>query len=422
MRAILAAALVACARAATGGEPPAAPPLTLAAAVETALRENPELRSLRDKAGAMEERPAQERALPNPMFQYGGMDRSEGGEWPNTGEKRFMLLQEFPGPGKRDLRERVAAKDAEAMQREVEAMEREVGMKVKESYHDLRAVRRALAIARDERDVLRRMEQVAQAMYAAGSRAQKDVLAAQSESTMLAQKILESEAEENTLKSRLNTLMNLRADAPLGEASTAPADEVRGGADAWLALAERTRPELKGARAQVERYEIERRLMGKEKQPDYRFGVEYRSFARDDDMVMLIAGVDLPIRRAKYQAAEREAGKMAESRRSALEAAQRQVADDVWDAQFRLGTARRSLALYRTQLIPQAEARFQASEAGYRAGKTDFLELLESERFLLNVRVMEAMAEGNLGAQLARLERAVGTDLEAGAAADGGKP
>ena len=38
-----------------------------------------------------------------------------------------------------------------------------------------------------------------------------------------------------------------------------------------------------------------------------------------------------------------------------------------------------------------------------------FLELLESERFLLNARVMEAMAEGNLGIQLARQERAVGT-------------
>ena len=61
-------------------------------------------------------------------------------------------------------------------------------------------------------------------------------------------------------------------------------------------------------------------------------------------------------------------------------------------------------------MIPQAEARFKASDAAYRTGKGDFLDLLESERFLLNARTLAAMAEGNLGMQLARLERAAGTD------------
>jgi outer membrane protein TolC len=83
----------------------------------------------------------------------------------------------------------------------------------------------------------------------------------------------------------------------------------------------------------------------------------------------------------------------------------------VQDAQFKLLTAQRTLALYRDALVPQAEARFEASEAGYRTGKVDFLDLLESERFLLNARVMIAMAEGNIGVQHARLERAVGTEL-----------
>ena len=69
------------------------------------------------------------------------------------------------------------------------------------------------------------------------------------------------------------------------------------------------------------------------------------------------------------------------------------------------------LDLYKLSLIPQAEARFSASEARDRTGKTDFLDLLESEHFLLNARVMAATAEGNLGGALARLERAVGTDL-----------
>ena len=70
--------------------------------------------------------------------------------------------------------------------------------------------------------------------------------------------------------------------------------------------------------------------------------------------------------------------------------------------------ARQTLKLYRDNLIPQARSRFDASEAGYRAGQADFMDLLESERFLLETRVMAAMAEGEAGMQAARLERALG--------------
>jgi outer membrane protein, heavy metal efflux system len=107
----------------------------------------------------------------------------------------------------------------------------------------------------------------------------------------------------------------------------------------------------------------------------------------------------------------REAEKMIESSEAGLEAVGKQVSFDVQDAGFKLLTARRTFDLYKSSLIPQAEARFSASEASYRTGKTDFIDLLDSERFLLNARVMGAIAEGNLGMEAARLERAVGTDL-----------
>lgn len=99
---------------------------------------------------------------------------------------------------------------------------------------------------------------------------------------------------------------------------------------------------------------------------------------------------------------------MIESGRATLEAARRQTSFDVQDAHYKLLTARRTLDLYRNELIPQAEARFVASEAGYRAGQADFMDLLESERFLLEARIMAAMAEGAVGMQAARLERAMG--------------
>lgn len=394
-------------------EPLAATNFTLTAAVDLALRDNAELKSLRAKWEAMQERPAQAGALPNPMFTYSGMDMASGGTWPNTGEKRFMVQQEFPWAGKRGLREGIAAKDAEAMQRELEVMTLDVVMMVKESYFDLYAIQRVIKITMEEEDVMRRIAKVTETTYATGERSQADVLKAQSEITMLKQKLLENQAQANALNAKLNTLLNRRADTPVGIATTPPETGFSSNMDLLYAMAVTNRPEVKAAQSQIERYELEKKLMTKESLPDYKLGLEYRDIAASDNMVMFTVSIDLPIRRAKYRAGVREAEKMRASSLAARDAAERQSALDVQDAHFKWVTAQRTLALYRTELIPQAIVRFNASEAGYRTGKVDFMDLLESERFLLGAKIMEAMAEGALGMQAARLERAVGATLPA---------
>jgi outer membrane protein TolC len=390
-------------------DPSAVVPLTLSAAVETALADNADLKSLRAKWEAMQERPAQAGALPNPMFTFSGMDMVNGGTWPDTNEKRFMVQQEFPWFGKRGLREGLAARDAEIMRHEWEAMAQEVVMRVKESYFDLYAVQRVIAIARDEEAVIRRMEKVAETLYATGERAQVDVIKAQAEISMLKQKLLELESQEAILKARLNTLFNRRADEPLGTPVTPPDTAyVTNTLPTFVAT---NRPEVQAAQAQFERAALERTLMAKDFLPDYKLGLEYRDFGNSENMAMVSISVDLPIWQSRIRAGVREAEKMRVSSQAAREAAERQSALEAQDAFFKLQAARQTLALTRTEIIPQAEARFNASEAGYRAGKVDFMDLLESERFLLNVKTMAAMTEGAVGMQAARLERALGTDV-----------
>lgn len=404
---LLAAGLLAWGSVTVAAEPLAATNLTLAAAVDLALRDNAELRSRRARWESMRERSAQAGALPNPMFTYGGMDMASGGDWPDTSEKRLMVQQEFPWFGKRGLRASIAAKDAEAMQREFEALARNVVMQVKEHYFDLYAVQRVIAITREEETVIRRMEKIAGSMYAAGVRTQVDVLKAQTEITLLQQKLLEYFARAATLQAQLNTLFNRRADAPLGAVVTPPDTGAGGWVEGGAALAAAQRPEVLAAQARIERDQLEQRLMAKAAVPDYKLGLEYRDNGASDDMVMFTVSVDLPVWRTKYRAGVREAERMLAASQAAREAAERQSAFEAQDASFKLQTALRTLELYRTELIPQAEARFNASEAGYGAGKLDFMDLLESERFLLGAKIMAAMTEGAAGMQAARLERAV---------------
>lgn len=392
--------------------PPAITNLTLAQAVETALRDNPQLQSLAARWAAWRERPARERALPNPMSVYGGMDKASGGNFPGTDERRLMLQQEFPFFGKLSLRGGIAEKDAEILRHEVEALTLDVIMMVKEAYFELDATRRAIAITREEESVIRRLEKIAEIMYATGKRAQVDVLKAQSEVTILKQKLLDLEAREITLQAKLNTLLNRPAAAFLGPLARPVVDfPVEDDVQRLFTAAAANRPEIKAAQAQIERDKLVQRLANREFFPDYKLGAEYRDFAQGDNLFMFTVGVDLPIWLTKYRAGVREARKMVASSSAARVAAERQTSFDVQDAHFKFLTARRTLALYSTELIPQAETRFAASEAGYRTGKVDFLDLLESERFLLNARIMAVITEGGLGSQAARLERAVASAL-----------
>lgn len=392
--------------------------LTLDQVIAEALRNSPQIHAMQARWEAAQERPVQERTLPNPVLAVKGGNGVDDFSFPRTQETRVAIEQTFPWFGKLDLRGKVAEKDAAIVHHEHEAMELEVVASVKEAYFDLYAVQLSLTVTRAEEDVLKEVETIAESKYATGAVSQQDVLKAQTETTLLQQQLLELEQQEATAKAKLNLLLNRSADSPLGLAVTPPAMEPDPDTGKLFELAEKARPEIQRAQMDIERNEAQRNLMKKEFFPDYRLGVEYghmnggyTDYSGSENLVVLTLGFDLPIWRTKYRAGVREAEKMVESSRAALEAEEKQISYDVQDAHFKLVTARRTVDLYKNSLIPQAEARFKASEAAYRAGQVSFLELLESERFLLNARVMEAMAEGNLGIQLARQERAVGTGV-----------
>ena len=389
---------------------PALTNLTVDQAVAEALARNPQLESLRARLEAMKQRSAQAGALPDPTIKYSGMDAADGGNFPDTNEKRLMVEQAFPWFGKRDLRSGEAEKDAETMQQDYGAASLDVVMRVKETCYDLHAVQRSEAITRSEADVLGQMEETARSQYGTGKADLQDVTAAQAEVTMLRPRLLELGSRETTLKAKLNMLLNRRADAPVGVTIADPPPPLTAGAAQLSALAKEHRPEIKGAQAQVDKNQYAHRLMAKESYPDYALGLEYRSLRDSDDLVMFTAAVSLPIWRSKYSAGVREAEQMVESSKAMRESTEREVSFDVQDAYAKAVTAAQTEDLYAKTLIPQAQARFTAAAAGYRAGKADFLTVLESERFLLNARGMQATAEGDLCMAWARLERAVGLD------------
>ncbi|MEI8138774.1 MAG: TolC family protein [bacterium] len=386
--------------------------LTLPQVIAESWANNAQLQSLKQKTGAMEARSQQAGALANPLLTYRGMDSANGGKWPNTDEKRIEIEQTFPWPGKRGLTQVMTAKAADAAKFEVAATTLDVEMLAAEAFYGLSVAQQSLEIIRAEEALLRRIETLTTLRYTTGADGQQDVLKAQTEITMLKQKEIELEARELTLKNKLNTIMNRPVKTVIGRVKGPPEQSVSADEGEQISIKALVhRPELQLAQARIERAQAERAYMGKESLPDYKVGLEYRSMP-GDDQAMFMVGIELPIWRSKIRAGIRGANRMVESEQAAREAAERQVMQEVQDALTQIQAAQRTLELTRKELIPQAELRFSASEAGYRSGgKADFMDLLESERFLLNARVMAVMAEAELGMQWARLARAVGVSV-----------
>ncbi len=91
-----------------------------------------------------------------------------------------------------------------------------------------------------------------------------------------------------------------------------------------------------------------------------------------------------------------------------LDALNRTITQEVGGALDRAATAWEIVQLYQTQAIPLAERNLELSRESYRAGKTSFLEVLETQQFFLESRSKYIEALQTAAGTIPDLERTVG--------------
>lgn len=74
--------------------------------------------------------------------------------------------------------------------------------------------------------------------------------------------------------------------------------------------------------------------------------------------------------------------------------------------------AQKLARVYREQLRPQAEATLQSSVIAYENGKTDFLDLLDSQMAVIDIDLAMLQATANFDTHLADLELATGGSFD----------
>ena len=73
--------------------------------------------------------------------------------------------------------------------------------------------------------------------------------------------------------------------------------------------------------------------------------------------------------------------------------------------------AERKIDLYRDTLVPKAKQSFTVIQKAFTAGKTDFLDVVDAERTLLEFELSYQRARANRAQRLAKLEELIGQEI-----------
>ena len=188
-------------------------------------------------------------------------------------------------------------------------------------------------------------------------------------------------------------------------------------------LGERNRQELKGTMARIEKSEQAIELAKKEYWPNVTLSAGMINVGgRGDPAGLLVpppdngknaynfsVGINIPIGRDKYQAGVLEATEFLIANRKKYSNIRNEMEFSIRDQVIRIETLREQVDLFEQVLIPQAEEVLRSTESAYETGQLGALDLLDSERVLWELRLINARYYTDYLGAMANLERAIGT-------------
>ena len=393
---------------------PAAPALTLTAAIREALAANPELVALRRDYDAATAAVPAARFLDAPMFE------TQIWGWPVATVNpamvdmyMFMAEQELPGRGKRAARELVAGREAEMSRRQIAVRANEILNAVKQTYVELLLARSTVALYEQQAPILRDIADAATLRFASGHSGQHDTVKSVVELTRLQTDAIEWHERARTAEVRLATLLGRELGSTLP--ALAAADSRTPDVAAAESTAAQRHPEVQMALATLAREEAElARLVG-ERKPDFVVGGGYMLQPGGAGAWTARGGIswpNAPWSRGKLNTEIAAQQKQLDAARAHRDAALAAVRQSVREATVRLEAARQRVELLEAAVMPHVEHDFDVARASYAAGRAAFADLLESERALLTTRMDVIAARADVQRAIAEVELAVGDIAE----------
>ena len=352
--------------------------------LDQAAAASPEVAQSRAAVKAETARVPQAGALPDPTLSLGiqndGFRRINIGVM-DTSYLNIQLTQPLPWPGKRGLREQVAALEQQRSSARLGRAELDLEGRVRRGYLALLLARGQIDLLAEQEQLWLQAEQTARARYESGQVPQSDLLRAQLERARLQQRRWALDAELSTRIAELNRLRARPLDQPvptsarLADAADPPVlPEAEAAQDA-----EKRSPELQLSALGVEQAGRRLELARKERLPDFAVSAAVMPRGGLEPMWALGLSVGLPIfagrkqDRAVDEGAQRQIGEAqgAEALRQVLRLRSR-------ERLATLSALNRVNQQYRSQVLVLSAASARSTLSQYEVGRVPFASALEA--------------------------------------------
>jgi outer membrane protein TolC len=409
------------------GQKPTLPVLTAESSLSNylafAMLNQPKVESAYNDWLVSVERITQARSLPDPQFTF-QMDIQNVVTSVMPG---FMGL--LPWPDKLRIGAKVASAQSQSKYFAFQAAVLSSAFEVKRAYFELSSHGEKIRITKETLQLLNNLERTTRAQNEAGRATLQDVLRAQVERDSLANEIKNLEDSHGALIIQFKASLGLGASDPEPPVpSRFESTPLNLSANQVLEAALSRNNQLKAMEADVRAAEVSILLAEKSRRPDFTLG--FMADAKTSPTLYRFPGnpgtMTLPIWRDKIAAQIAEAQANKRSAEARLSDAQITLAADVAERTYLYREATRNMALLRDQLLPKARQSLELAQAGYLTGQTDFLNLVDAERTLLNFQLSEVDAAAQREIVLAELSLIVqgmppsGSTIQSASPASGG--
>lgn len=403
----------------TWAEEPKLTDKELARLVDSALANNPELKSSRSRWRMFANKAKQASALEDPMFMFKlqnmlAREPLVFNKDPQSA-KVIGISQQLPFWGKRAIKREVAQYEAESYKWAIEERKLELTRMVKETWYQLWAVDKSLEIVEKNLRILADFVAIAESKYSVGQGVQQDIYKAGLEKSKMLDMQITLRQQRKSLEANLNYLLYRPGTTPVGGIADFALPQLPLSAEQLNETALEKRPQIKSLAMLANKGQAAHRLAQKEFYPDFNLSLEYmfrEESMNDPGYNMFTVGVifNLPFQQERRRAMLAESTSETSMATEELNALKNTISYTINDTLAQLDRRRKLVELYKGGIIPQAEQSLESAVISYRVNKVDFLTLLDGRLNLFNYEreLYESQAEYMM--KLAQLEAAVGFD------------
>ena len=320
----------------------------------------------------------------------------------------IRIEQSIPFPGRLDIMHRIAELEADMGRNAANHYVVDVILEAQLAFNEIRHGQELQRIIRSFSPRLDELEAIATSKYEGGEGTQQSLFKIQLEKARLDQMWLE---QERVIRSAANQIERM-VQEPVSVKPPEPFREEM--VIASLDLAGRS--DLKMLEQSLNMAEEKRTLLDFYNKPDFTLSVNWIAITKADtpptsdgrDALALGVGVRIPLWPSGNKARKQEASLLVEASQKQFEATSQAIEDLYKEVRTNMDSDKAIIKLIETSLLVTADAVSESAISSYSTGLASFMDLLDAERSLFQLKMDRTHVQARLSAGALMLNRISG--------------